>query len=121
MVLLLFSFSIIIFQMSCKKSASAQSSNSTVTTVAFIKVVGGNAFTSQIWIGTSTGGSITQVPIPSTYVITSVENIVTNGIVLFSAQHGTSPVYTDLFSCKIDGSNITQLTTEPSTTTQIYF
>ncbi|HTC00328.1 MAG TPA: hypothetical protein VK705_06565 [Ferruginibacter sp.] len=118
MVLLLFSFSIIIFQMSCKKSASAQSPNSAVTTVAFIKETNQ---VYQIWTCTSTGTNLTQVPIPSQYSVGSVENIVTNGVVLFAAQTGTNPVLINLYSCNIDGSNISQLTNEPAATNQIYF
>ena len=117
MILLLFSFSIIIFQMSCKKSVSAQSSNSAVTEVAFIKETNQ---TFQLWVCTSTGANLTQVPIPPTYNVGSVENIVTNGVILFEAEIGTSQV-PNLFSCNVDGSNIIQLTTEPTTTQQIYF
>ena len=113
-VLFLFAFSITLFQLSCTKDADAQAGNSS-SVIVFNKFVNGQY---QIWKADGNGNNQTYVPItlPPGYVFTfgyeggTLRLSPDRSTIYFTASTPTySESTTSIFSCTINGANVTRL------------
>lgn len=122
--LFLFSASIMMFQMSCKKDAIAQTANtaSQIGKIIYGKAVASPAQGFQVWIANYDGSDAHQIAIavPANSYISSAPKVSPDGKTLFfNTEYITkdtpgSPNYA-IYSCNIDGSGVKQLTTNSNT------
>lgn len=110
-VLLSFSLSILLFQISCKKEAKAELpvTGTTLNILLFHKIVGGK---SEIWISNYDGSNQKKinVQVPSGVTLDGGTTILSpDGKTIFFHVLGTPNGNldgADIYSCNIDGSNV---------------
>lgn len=138
--LTLFSISILIFQMSCKKEANAQTTTTGLTQQNLIVYLKSNRSgsttttntTREIWLANLDGTNQRKVPIilPTGVEISGDAKLTPDGKnIVFDAYLTTSSPATydyiyNIYSCSIDGSNVKKLMsgsyTDNSNYTRIY-
>ena len=119
-VLTAFSLSIIAFQMSCSKTANAQTGGTTGVTqlnkIIYTVIPVQNQFLEQIWIANYDGTNPKQVPITlptNVWVDYDGARLSPDGKTVFfsttyAVQSGNSYSY-GIYSCGVDGSNLTKI------------
>jgi hypothetical protein len=118
-VLTVFSISILIFQMSCKKDANAQTGSNVPTQlnkIIYTKRL--TSTTAEIWIANYDGTNQTKVNIvvPAGIMLANAR-LSPDGQTIFFEGVNTSTFLNDIYSCKIDGSNVQKIV-DGSTATQ---
>ena len=112
-VLTALSLSIIAFEMSCSKSANAQTSGNGLTQLnKIVYTVNVNNSNQQIWIANYDGSNPKQVPIPSNLIVNGGIKLSPDGKTIFFSpivSNNGAPVSAGIYSCGIDGSNLTKV------------
>lgn len=115
LTLFLFATSIILFQISCKKEATADTANTNQTgIILFTKSTGfGSTFAHEIWTAAYDGSRQSKVnfTIPShiQYPIELDAHLSPDGKTIFITFHGDG-----IYSCDIDGRNMKKIINEGS-------
>jgi Tol biopolymer transport system component len=119
-VLLTFSASISLFEISCKKSANAQSNTNGATTsnlgVIMYTKINSNTSVGEIWLANYDGSNQHIVPItPIPGYSVGRARLTPDGKKIFiSAYNGVTAKNTAIFSCNVDGSNLVKVIDDPS-------
>lgn len=113
-VLLLFSSSLLLFQMSCKKEASAQTgTNQNTGLIVFLK----DSLTNYVHIVNKDGSNrrTVRIQMPGNYIILPYElKLSSDGSkLIFIGMPGNSNTPDGIYTCNIDGSGVTRILTEP--------
>jgi len=108
-VLTALSLSIIAFQMSCSKSANAQTGGTTGLTQ-----LGKIIYTStnyQIWIANYDGSNKKLVPVtlPNFSIFPNGVKLSPDGKTVFFTGQQSSNLFNTIYSCGVDGSNLTKV------------
>lgn len=116
-VLFLFSSSMFLFEISCKKEVSAKiTSPTSMNKVAYLRHVTGSSGGGELWIMNIDGTNKTQIPVtpPSGYYISDDLSVSPDGTkLIFSMYSGTAPeVFAGLWSVNTDGSNLVRIQNE---------
>jgi hypothetical protein len=113
--LTLFSIAILIFQISCKKEAQAQTNTTPgltqLNTILFEKTTTAASPTTELWTANIDGSNVKKIPIvlPAGLSIYNASRLSPDGKkVIFEARDATG-MGSSLYSCAIDGSNLTKL------------
>lgn len=115
--LLLFSVSMLVFQISCKKSADAESPISVPNKVAFIKYISGGM--NEIWLMNydGTGQTKINITLPDGQIIGDDVRIAPNGQKLFFIVMTTgigAANKEDIYTADVDGKNLKKLYDMPA-------
>jgi len=118
-VLAAFSISMLFFQMSCKKDANAQTGGNTpaqLNKLIYTKRL--TSTTAEIWTSNYDGTNQAKVniTIPSGIMLANAR-LSPDGQTIFFEGVNTSTFLNDIYSCKIDGSNVQRIV-DGSTTPQ---
>lgn len=121
LVLTVFSISMLLFQLSCKKDATAQTTPSGVTQrniIAYTKnirsgSITSNTFTSEIWLANIDGTNQRKIPIsvPLARGVQDAKLTPDGNSIIFTASF-TIPSgysYLNIYSCSMDGNNVKKL------------
>ena len=122
-VLLLFSFSILLFQVSCQKEANANTNNITqLNKIVYIKEIDGSPERTELWISDIDGNNQTKIPVtfPFDYQFSSISLTTDGSKVIFSVVNDTTR-NGYIYSCKTDGSNLTKLVENIATEKAMYY
>lgn len=112
--LLIFAISLMIFQISCKKEAVAQSPATGITQqnkILYQKYIAATS-TSEIWISNYDGSNNHKVNIalPANLRIRQESRLSPDGQkIFFGAGTATAPYNFYIYSCNVDGSNVQQV------------
>ena len=117
-ILLLFSCSILLFQVSCQKEANAQTnSNGIIQSNKILYAVGYqggpgvvNSAAKEYWIMNYDGTNATKIPLTfdSNFSYTMYPKISPDGKTIFFSASSSYKAY--LYSCSVDGTNLRTLT-----------
>lgn len=112
-VLLIFSIAILLFQLSCKKDSFAQSSTDSLSQLNKIIYVYRPSHTeSEVWTANYDGSGKTKINITmpgSTYQVWTTPKLSPNGKIIFLDLIDRSVDKVHIYSCNLDGSNMTKL------------
>ena len=118
--LLMFSCAILIFQISCKKDAMAQSPTSTTNKILIFKrIIGNFDGPFETWIANYDGSNATQILASVPGWKLSNPKLAPDGSKIFfigsdSTTINTTSLATEIFSSNIDGSNVQRITNNNS-------
>jgi len=112
--LTLFSLSMLVFQMSCKKEANAQTTTLTQTDlILYHKYISGSSgvSTHEYWVCLKDGSNKRQIMVPSTmYVRDSKMTVLEDkNSVIFSGTVGSTTGVAEIYTMNIDGSNLQKI------------
>jgi hypothetical protein len=127
--LTLFSTSILLFQISCKKEVNAQTNSGLVqqNLITYAKGIRSgtntsNTYTYDVWLANLDGTNQRKIPIniPQAVGITGAKITPDGKTIVFEAHFdttigGNSIRYADIYSCSIDGSNVKKIITSSIT------
>ncbi|MBL0079776.1 MAG: hypothetical protein IPP53_11895 [Bacteroidetes bacterium] len=122
-VLLLFSISNMLFQVSCQKEANANPNNITqLNKIVYIKEIDGSPERSELWISDIDGNNQTKIPVtfPFEPSFLSISLTTDGSKVIFSIESDLSE-NGYIYSCKTDGSNLTKLVENTATEKALYY
>jgi len=112
-VLLLFSFSILLFQVSCQKEANANTNNTTTTQNKILFVKSQTGQPREIWTANIDGTNQQKVniTIPSGKTIDdeTVEITADGSKIVLVLWNNATPSTGDIYTCNIDGSDLTKI------------
>jgi hypothetical protein len=115
-VLFMFSFAMLLFQMSCKKDATAQTTTTGLTQlnkIIYLRTLSVSA--AEIWTANYDGTSQTKVNINIASLPTAIGNHISNpvlsptGQTVFFVGLDTTTYLNHIYSCNINGSNVQKI------------
>lgn len=112
-ILFLFSASILLFQISCQKEANAKVNNTDANKIVFSKNNGSGA--GEIWIANFDGSNQQRVDVslPTNTVAVSL-SVSRDGSKIFFSTESDDYIKEGIYTCNIDGSNLTKIINGPS-------